>query len=138
MQLNDLLQAFERMKTENSRRPMKVVIPVVRPGTLGGTPCVEVKQVAAGFDWDAGKVMLYPEHELTTLTAEDVIAIRESVAKGQSWHAYRELQGVMTQRNDLVEVLQKALLMLDESLLRDTFGSDWVDEAKDAIAKAQK
>lgn len=66
----------------------KVVIQVLRPGSMGGTPCVSVASLNVGFDWDNGKLMLVPEHPLTQLTAEDVAAIRESVSRGQSWHAY--------------------------------------------------
>lgn len=75
--------------TENSRRPMKLVIQVLKPGSIGGTPCVAVAGLNAGFDWDNGKLILRPEQELTTLSQEDVGAIRKSVAQGQSWHAYQ-------------------------------------------------
>lgn len=67
----------------------KVVIQVLRPGSMGGTPCVSVASLNVGFDWDNGKLILVPEHPLTQLTAEDVAAIRESVSKGQSWHAHQ-------------------------------------------------
>lgn len=65
-----------------------VVIKIERPGSIGGTPCVAVTSLNVGFDWDNGKLILVPQHPLTMLTAEDVAAIRESVSKGQSWHAY--------------------------------------------------
>lgn len=67
---------------------IKVVIRVERPGSIGGTPCVEVESLHAGFDWDSGKLLIYPAKPLTALSAEDVAAIHESVSKGQSWHAY--------------------------------------------------
>lgn len=37
---------------------------------------------------------------------------------------------------DLLEALQDMFAMIGESLLRDTFGSDWVHKASAAIAKA--
>lgn len=70
-------------------RSTMVMVPVFRPGTLGGTPAVAVTQVRSGIDWDNGKVFLETAEPLTTLTPEDVNAIRDSARKGQSWHAYQ-------------------------------------------------
>ncbi|WP_244576786.1 ead/Ea22-like family protein [Escherichia coli] len=44
----------------------------------------------AGFDWDSGKVLIFPAQPLTTLTPEQITDITDSVRKGQSWHAYQE------------------------------------------------
>ncbi len=75
--------------TENSRRPMQLVVKVLSPGKVGGTPCVKVSSVNAGFDWDNGKLIIDTEKPLTALSPEDVDAIRKSAAAGQSWHAYQ-------------------------------------------------
>lgn len=103
--------------TEDERRPMKLAIAVTSQGAIGGTPCVEVETVAAGFDWDAGKLMIYPAQPLTTLSPEQVEDIRKSVAGGQSWHAYQaykkhqdQLKAVEAERDQLRTALQ---LMLD-------------------------
>jgi hypothetical protein len=94
MKLNLALQALqhESYQRENERRPMSLAIPVYRPGAVGGTPRVMVSSITAGFDWDSGMIFLNPESPLTTLTPEDLAAIRESVSKGQSWHAYQAHQ----------------------------------------------
>ena len=65
-------------------------IVVQSQGSVGGTPTVAVSRVQVGFDWDNGKLLIYPEQALTTLTPDDVAAIRESVSKGGSWHAYQQ------------------------------------------------
>lgn len=75
--------------TENERRPMRLVIQTLKPGSIGGTPCVDVEGINAGFDWDHGKLIVRPEKPLTALSPEDVAAIRKSAAEGQSWHAYQ-------------------------------------------------
>lgn len=62
---------------------------VHRPGSIGPLPTVGVEQAGRGIDWDKGNFLLYPEVPLTALSPEDVEAIRESVKKGQSWHAYQ-------------------------------------------------
>ncbi|EOC2533624.1 hypothetical protein ACI198_004820 [Escherichia coli] len=60
------------------------------PGSIGSTPSVEVQSIHAGFDWDSGKVLIFPSQPLTTLTPEQITDITDSVRKGQSWHAYQE------------------------------------------------
>lgn len=67
-------------------------IVVQSQGHIGGTPTVALRTLGAGIDWDAGKLLLYPEKPLTTLTEADLRDIRASLAKGHSWHAYREHQ----------------------------------------------
>lgn len=74
----------------NHRRDMDVTIVVHSPGSIGSTPSVEVQSIHAGFDWDSGKVLIFPAQPLTTLTPEQITDITDSVRKGQSWHAYQE------------------------------------------------
>lgn len=69
---------------------MDVTIVVHSPGSIGSTPSVEVQSIHAGFDWDSGKVLIFPSQPLTTLTPEQITDITDSVRKGQSWHAYQE------------------------------------------------
>lgn len=70
------------------RRDPEITIVVHSPGSIGPSPSVEVEAIHAGFDWDAGQVMIYPAQPLTTLTPEQVADITASVRKGQSWHAF--------------------------------------------------
>jgi hypothetical protein len=32
--------------------------------TIGGTPAVPVKSVFSGFDWDSGRLIIYPETDM--------------------------------------------------------------------------
>lgn len=70
------------------RRDPEITIIVHSPGSIGASPSVEVESIQAGFDWDAGQVLIYPVQPLTTLTPEQVADITTSVRKGQSWHAF--------------------------------------------------
>lgn len=70
-------------------REWTLVVKVFNPGSVGGTPCVAVKRMDVGFDWDNGKVMIETDLPLTTLTPEDVAAIHKSAKDGQSWHAFQ-------------------------------------------------
>ncbi|WP_394817949.1 hypothetical protein [Klebsiella aerogenes] len=70
------------------RRDPEITISIHSPGSIGASPSVAVESIQAGFDWDAGQVMIYPAQPLTTLTPEQVADITTSVRKGQSWHAF--------------------------------------------------
>lgn len=81
----------ERILGPSSRTlDLEARIVVQSQGSVGSTPSVAVSSVQAGFDWDNGKFLIYPEQALTTLTPDDVAAIRDSVRKGGSWHAYQQ------------------------------------------------
>lgn len=64
-------------------------VKIFSPGSVGGSPCVAVTGIHAGFDWNAGKLLIETSQPLTALTPEDVAAIHKSAKEGQSWHAYQ-------------------------------------------------
>lgn len=81
----------ERILGPSSRTlELEARIVVQSQGSVGSTPSVAVSSVQAGFDWDSGKFLIYPEQALTALTPDDVAAIRDSVRRGGSWHAYQQ------------------------------------------------
>jgi hypothetical protein len=113
--LKTALHVIQQCLSEDERRPMKLAIVVQSQGSIGGTPCVEVDSMQAGFDWDAGKLMIYPAQPLSQLSPEEVAAISESVSKGQSWHAYQaykaqqeKLKSVQVQRDQAIADLREA------------------------------
>ena len=109
------------------RRDPEITILVHSPGSIGPSPSVEVEAIHAGFDWDAGQVMIYPAQPLTALTPEQVAEISESVRKGQSWHAYEaykkhkaqlenaalEHAKVAGQRDELLAALELAVEQME-------------------------
>ncbi|HAX8378326.1 hypothetical protein [Escherichia coli] len=92
MKFSKFSELVNRILSSNHshRRDMDVTIVVHSPGRIGSTPSVEVQLIHAGFDWDSGKVLIFPAQPLTTLTPEQITDITDSVRKGQSWHAYQE------------------------------------------------
>ncbi|GDH71754.1 hypothetical protein [Escherichia coli] len=92
MKFSKFSELVNRILSNNHshRRDMDVTIVVHSPGSIGSTPSVEVQSIHAGFDWDSGKVLIFPALPLTTLTPEQITDITDSVRKGQSWHAYQE------------------------------------------------
>ncbi|KZJ17491.1 hypothetical protein AWG88_18555 [Escherichia coli] len=92
MKFSKFSELVNRILSNNHshRRDMDVTIVVHSPGSIGSTPSVEVQSIHSGFDWDSGKVLIFPAQPLTTLTPEQITDITDSVRKGQSWHAYQE------------------------------------------------
>ncbi len=92
MKFSKFSELVNRILSNNHshRRDMDVTIVVHSPGSIGSTPSVAVQSIHAGFDWDSGKVLIFPAQPLTTLTPEQITDITDSVRKGQSWHAYQE------------------------------------------------
>ncbi|HEI4684061.1 TPA: hypothetical protein SI942_003094 [Escherichia coli] len=92
MKFSKFSELVNRILSNNHshRRDMDVTIVVHSPGSIGSTPSVEVQSIHAGFDWDSGKVLIFPSQPLATLTPEQITDITDSVRKGQSWHAYQE------------------------------------------------
>ena len=81
----------ERVMRLSSHAPeLEVRIVIQSQGSVGATPSMAVRDVVAGFDWDNGKLLIYPEQALTALTPDDIAAIRDSVRKGGSWHTYQQ------------------------------------------------
>lgn len=56
---------------------LEVVIPVKVAGSVAAQPCVKLKNLHAGFDWDKGKLFLYPEVELRECDRNELKAIQK-------------------------------------------------------------
>jgi len=89
LNIDGAITYLERCRLTNRHGDERLFVKVFNPGSIGGTPCVEVTHISAGFDWDNGKILLSTERPVTLLSPEDIAAIRESVKGGQSWHAFK-------------------------------------------------
>lgn len=65
----------------------RVGIVVQTVGSIGGTPTVDIKSIYAGFDWDNGKLLIYPEKDLRTIEADELLALRKANEK-EGWAEY--------------------------------------------------
>lgn len=106
MELKDALLELERI-ADTHRDRCRLVVQVNNPGSIGGTPCVPVSSIEAGFDWDSGKLLLRTEKPLTVLSSEDLRALHESASKGQSWHTYQILKKKDARIRELEDELSK-------------------------------
>ena len=113
--------------TLTQRRDPEITIAIHSPGSIGPSPSVEVESIHAGFDWDAGQVLIYPAQPLTTLTPEQVADITTSVRKGQSWHAYEAYKKHKAQLENAALEHAKVSGQRDALLSALTHALEWID-----------
>ncbi len=89
LSLETALELLQRIQAQPSSRPWRLVVRKHNPGGMTAHQTTEVQGIYAGFDWEAGRVVITPAKPLTELTPEQVDAIEKSVRQGSSWHAYQ-------------------------------------------------
>ncbi len=87
MKLSEAISLLERIRSQGGDADL--VVALQNAGGLGGTPGVAVTGIHAGFDWDAGRVLISTARPVIGLSAKDVEVIRASAYRGSSWHAYQ-------------------------------------------------
>lgn len=93
----------------------KIVIPVYRVGSVGGTPSVDVKNISIGFDWDNGKIFVNPESRLREIDRDEIKSLQDKYdelgwKKMQIDDLKRENKKLKTENENLklqIESLQK-------------------------------
>jgi hypothetical protein len=76
-------------------------------GTVGGTPTVGVKSMQAGFDWDQGVLLVFPEKDLRLIEADELLALRKASEK-DGWAQYenRNLKSDIKKLNAKIALLE--------------------------------
>ena len=141
MKFSKFSELVNRILSNNHshRRDMDVTIVVHSPGSIGSTPSVEVQSIHAGFDWDSGKVLIFPAQPLTTLTPEQITDITDSVRKGQSWHAYQEYKKHKEQLEKLsieLDAAKQRVAELEAKPVSQTYKltfEQWLEQQHDKI-----
>jgi hypothetical protein len=83
---------YESQLRHNYPAPDGVTVSIVvkTAGTVGGTPCVGVKSMQSGFDWDNGKLMIFPEKDLRYIEADELERLRKDSDK-EGWAQYENV-----------------------------------------------
>jgi hypothetical protein len=83
---------YESQLRHNYPAPDGVTVSIVvkTAGTVGGTPCVGVKSMQSGFDWDNGKLMIFPEKDLRSIEADELERLRKASDK-EGWAQYENV-----------------------------------------------
>ncbi|HHF9175273.1 TPA: DUF551 domain-containing protein [Escherichia coli] len=141
MKFSKFSELVNRILSNNHshRRDMDVTIVIHSPGSIGSTPSVEVQSIHAGFDWDSGKVLIFPAQPLTTLTPEQITDITDSVRKGQSWRAYQEYKKHKEQLEKLsieLDAAKQRVAELEAKPVSQTYKltfEQWLEQQHDKI-----
>jgi len=87
----NLVELYNIVEREMIRCPhpedIRVCIPIQTLNAIGGTPCVDIKSIHPGHDWNSCKLMLYPEKDLS-LTDNAALAKMRKEAQEMGWTAY--------------------------------------------------
>jgi HAMP domain-containing protein len=106
MNIFELKEKLDRIiLTSNEASRLRVVIPIKTTGSVGGTPCVDIKSAIAGFDWDDGKLMLYPVEDLSR-TDHDYLAKIRKQADEIGW-SVSKFQSLKRENKRLLEELKQ-------------------------------
>ncbi len=83
---------YEHQLRRNQHAPEDITVSIVvkTAGSIGGTPCVGVKSMQTGFDWDNGKLMIYPEKDLRSIEADELERLRKASDK-EGWAQYENV-----------------------------------------------
>lgn len=95
-ELKEYLNSLSEIELEKT-----LMVPIFKPGTLGGTPALKVCSISMGFDWDSSAAFVETGANLTLLNRKEVNAIVDSVRKGQSFHAMKRINKL---ENDLKDI----------------------------------
>ena len=113
MNTNELILQLQRVCQFAKGRmdDWRVVIPVYRVGAVGGTPCVNIELVSAGFDWDAGKIFLNTKEELRVIDTDEIKALKDEY-KELGWK-YSEISGLKKENEQLRKKVEELQTQLD-------------------------
>jgi len=80
---------YENQMRSVHQLPESITVGIVikTAGSAGGTPVVGVKNIHAGFDWDNGKLLIYPESDVREIKADELLALRKANEK-EGWAQY--------------------------------------------------
>lgn len=85
--------------TENGAEYIPVVVYLAEPG-IGASPVSEIKSAGLGFDWNAGKFILYSEDELVRKNFEKKQATKIRKMYGSTEIYYCGSCGIIINRSD--------------------------------------
>lgn len=105
MKFSELKQFIDLYDNRVYREDPEVVVKIKLPySTVGAMPTVKVKSVHMGFDWDAGKLIIYPEEELTPSDRDFAKQMREMQERAaMADYENRNLKAEIRRLNKLLE-----------------------------------
>jgi hypothetical protein len=143
MDAQTLHSRLEEIFSQNDKRALKnrVAIVVHRPGSVGGTPTVNITDVEVieivdahkGIDWNSNVIMLSLASEVSTLSVEQRDAITENMRRGQTVEAFEQYKSLHAKIDLLKRLLGEATPAYHAALSADEHGQEKLDAFNAAI-----
>jgi CO dehydrogenase/acetyl-CoA synthase delta subunit len=112
MKMSDLKYLMDHYR---GRDDLEVVVCVERAGAIGATPAVSVKSANLGFDWDQGRLVLYPETTLREIDRDEIAALRKNYDElGWSLYKVNNIKRENKQLKEQVELLKQEIVQLKQ------------------------
>ncbi len=110
MTLLELKELVEQMEQQAIRQRLnledvQVVIATHKLGLIGGTPNTNIKCINLGFDWDRGKLIIYPEQTLREIDRDEIKALKDKYEE-LGWSKYK-IDKIVKENKKLKEQLNK-------------------------------
>ena len=105
MNLLEVTTILERIGKDRRSEDFQLVIPVEKVRSIGSTPAVNVKYISLGFDWDSGRIILWPEEKLRVITENEIKSLRENYEELE-WKHY-EISNLKRENKRLMKELQE-------------------------------
>lgn len=144
MELQKFMTTLDRIVVQNGRGCAKnrVAIAVYRPGSLGGSPVVDVKDVeivhikdaSKGIDWDSSKIILTLEQEVSTLTPDQRDAILENARRENSIEAYQQFKALREKIKHLEKIVELTLPAYREKISTNDQNPDQLAALEELLA----
>ena len=93
MTLSELKELVEQTEQQVIRQRLnledvQVVIATHKVGLIGGTPNTNIKCINLGFDWDRGKLIIYPEQTLREIDRDEIKTLKDKYEE-LGWSKYK-------------------------------------------------
>lgn len=110
MTLSELKELVEQMEQQAIRQRLnlediQVVIATHKVGLIGGTPNTNIKCINLGFDWDIGKLIIYPEQTLREIDRDEIKTLKDKYEE-LGWSKYK-IDKIVKENKKLKEQLNK-------------------------------
>ena len=110
MTLSELKELVEQTEQQAIRQRLnledvQVVIATHKVGLIGGTPNTNIKCINLGFDWDRGKLIIYPEQTLREISRDEIKTLKDKYEE-LGWSKYK-IDKIVKENKKLKEQLNK-------------------------------
>ena len=107
LELKELVCEIEQqaIRQRLNLEDVQVVIATHKVGLIGGTPNTNIKCINLGFDWDRGKLIIYPEQILREINRDEIKTLKDNYEE-LSWSKYT-IDKLVKENKRLKEQLSK-------------------------------